>query len=1284
MALAAALMITAVPADVAFAAPSEQEAVETADETAVFDEELEEAAVPDETADGSEEEATEPTEEVTDTEGEAKEPTGEVTDTEGEAKEPTGEVTDTEGEAKEPTGEVTDTEGEAKEPTGEVTDTEGETKEPTEEVTDTEGEAKEPTEEVTDTEGEAKEPTGEVTDTEGEAKEPTGEVTDTEGEAKEPTGEVTDTEGEAAESTEEVTDTEGEAAEPTKETVVTEKETVEASKSAEKPTRLTLSIDERDGELRWTPYAGAQKYEIKVTDGVYEYYEDIIDVSKEGEAEKLEAQYYSVSSSSNRDSVTAYISELKYLRAKDPNKAEFVYNTEKGSYVYPNVPGTSYTYSVRAVNQIVTKDPATGADVYGDYVRGDWSNAVSYQEPGTVVQITDLKYVGCDKELLNGEDAYVVSFSANITNGSVYAELSKDRTFANENYEESMPQSGYLRMRNNKYYLPESWMRDYAGSTVFVRVYNRDGDNYLKDQAGKPLYSDVISIAVPAEEKPVAPAIKNLKIEKEDSSGYVFTFDAALDEKKDQQFELQYSKDAAFPKEGENAYKYVSGSSRDDSLRIYYDDIDADAVYHVRAVSRVWVDGHEENGQWVDGAYLYGTPSNTVQIIRKSAVSTISKLALKETTQSGFVLGYSGKLAENEEIEVQVSSKKSFPADIDTALVNGKVYSYAKTFTLNSVNDGDTAKKIMVDYSELGKPGTYYVRARVIKTYPSADAKNDTMENYAFSSYTNVVKVKMQVSDATITSKDVTSKSVTLVMGAEDGVAGGYELQKKVGKSWKRLARTTDDNYVDSGLEKDVKYSYRARVFWRNNATGKTYNGEWTYFSVTTWGANLTLTAESASATSAKLSWNKISGAEGYEVYRMESHSPSSKQENYKENIYHKYQLIKTLSSSKTTYTDKKLSKNEEYYYYVRAYKTVDGKKSYIQSNEDGVALKFGASIVLTSQEQASNGKVTVTWKKVASAKGYYVEKLDTKTGKYKKYKKITKNKTTKITLPAVKDPEKPETYRIRAYKDSKNGSTKVTEYSDAAKVTVNVYLKAPTSVKAVAQDDGSVKVSWKKVKGADYYVVYRTTSSSYTYNKSSKKYTYTNGTPINVYKADSASTTGYTLLDAEDVKGTSVVDRSVKKKNARNEEIEQNRTAPRPGYTYYYYVVAVKKGAAEQYVDSEDTYSSAHSKAAKAVVTNASLSAPKSVKVKAAKSKVTVSWKAVTDAEGYEVLRATKKNGTYEVVGTVDKGTTKKYVDKTAEAGKTYYYKVRSVKANEAGADSYSVDSSAKKVKAK
>ena len=75
--------------------------------------------------------------------------------------------------------------------------------------------------------------------------------------------------------------------------------------------------------------------------------------------------------------------------------------------------------------------------------------------------------------------------------------------------------------------------------------------------------------------------------------------------------------------------------------------------------------------------------------------------------------------------------------------------------------------------------------------------------------------------------------------------------------------------------------------------------------------------AARASSSSIKLTWKKVSGASGYEVYRATK----------KTGTYSKVTTIK--KGSTVSYTNKKLTKGKTYYYKVRAYRTVSGKKVY-------------------------------------------------------------------------------------------------------------------------------------------------------------------------------------------------------------------------------------------------------------------------------------------------------------------------------------------------------------------
>ena len=83
------------------------------------------------------------------------------------------------------------------------------------------------------------------------------------------------------------------------------------------------------------------------------------------------------------------------------------------------------------------------------------------------------------------------------------------------------------------------------------------------------------------------------------------------------------------------------------------------------------------------------------------------------------------------------------------------------------------------------------------------------------------------------------------------------------------------------------------------------------------------LTAKVTADKNVTVSWSKVSSAKGYKVYR----AASREGEDYR---YTSYKCIKTVSSKNTVkYTDKTVKPGKKYFYKVKAYKVVNGKKKY-------------------------------------------------------------------------------------------------------------------------------------------------------------------------------------------------------------------------------------------------------------------------------------------------------------------------------------------------------------------
>ena len=124
-------------------------------------------------------------------------------------------------------------------------------------------------------------------------------------------------------------------------------------------------------------------------------------------------------------------------------------------------------------------------------------------------------------------------------------------------------------------------------------------------------------------------------------------------------------------------------------------------------------------------------------------------------------------------------------------------------------------------------------------------------------------------------------------------------------------------SYTDTGLKTGTTYYYRVRAY-------KTVNGTrhlGAYSSVVSAKPTLAkakkVKAKRAGKRKIRVSWKRVTGANGYKVYRS-----TKKNKGFK--------AVKTVKSGKTTkYTTGKLKKGKRYYFKVRAYRKVSGKKVY-------------------------------------------------------------------------------------------------------------------------------------------------------------------------------------------------------------------------------------------------------------------------------------------------------------------------------------------------------------------
>ncbi len=211
-------------------------------------------------------------------------------------------------------------------------------------------------------------------------------------------------------------------------------------------------------------------------------------------------------------------------------------------------------------------------------------------------------------------------------------------------------------------------------------------------------------------------------------------------------------------------------------------------------------------------------------------------------------------------------------------------------------------------------------------------------------------------------------------------------------------------------LKKDTDYTVKYES--GRKSPGKytvtvTFKGKYTgtkklYFTIAP-KATSKITA-TQTTTTVTLKWNKVTGADGYRVYKYNSKTK-------------KYEKLKDVT--KTTLKISKLKAGTVYKYKVRAYTKDDGTiwGDYSKVFETATKCKTPKITKLTT----TKGKATVKWSNVSGESGYQVYYSTKKDSGYKKVKSYKAN-TTKGSKSKLKSGKK-HYFKVRAYKKTDSGT---------------------------------------------------------------------------------------------------------------------------------------------------------------------------------------------------------------------------------------------------------------------
>ena len=428
-----------------------------------------------------------------------------------------------------------------------------------------------------------------------------------------------------------------------------------------------------------------------------------------------------------------------------------------------------------------------------------------------------------------------------------------------------------------------------------------------------------------------------------------------------------------------------------------------------------------------------------------------------------------------------------------------------------------------------------------------------------------------------------------------------------------------------------------------------------------------------------QLKWNAVSGTAKYWVYRST------------DGVNFKYYD----STAKTSYTNTGALLGTKYHYRVKAVAVVNGKN--VASAYNGTKSLFTTPAAPGVSIYRVNGKPQLKWSAVTGAEKYWIYR-STDGVNFKYYDSTTGTSYTNCIAASGTE----YYYKVKAAAVV-NGKDVASDFSN----TKSLFTTPAAPSVSITTSKGKPKLTWKAVKGADNYWIYRSTDG-----KNFKYYNETDEAGYTNYSTNIGTTYYYKVkavktIDGNDHKSDFSAVRSIQCRPAAvNLSISRSYGKPKltwdavadadkywiyrstDGKNFKYYDTTTKtsyinsgaafntiyyyKVKAVKVVNGRNVVSGSGS--AKSVIT--ALAKP-SVSITTSDGKPYISWDAVDGATGYYVFRSTDGKN-YSVLGYT---TRTNYTNTASNAGTTYYYKVKADNSNTKTAICANSDKTAEKL---